>query len=74
MGSAAVDLCMVACGRLDVYYERHLNAWDAAAGELIAREGGAVTSDFTGGPARPDEMVAAAPGVHAAFLTALRTA
>jgi myo-inositol-1(or 4)-monophosphatase len=72
LGSAAVDLCMVACGRLDAYYELHLNSWDAAAGELIAREAGAVTSDFVGGPARPAEMVAAAPGVHAALLAALR--
>jgi myo-inositol-1(or 4)-monophosphatase len=58
LGSAAVDLCLVACGRLDVYYEQHLNSWDAAAGELIAREAGAVTSDFAGAPARPDDMVA----------------
>ncbi|MFW2335401.1 inositol monophosphatase family protein [Ilumatobacter sp.] len=72
LGSAAVDLCMVACGRLDVYYELYLNSWDAAAGELIARESGAVTTDFTGAPARPEEMVAAAPGVHAAFLEALQ--
>lgn len=72
LGSAAVDLCMVACGRLDVYYEQGLNSWDAAAGELIAREAGAVTSDFDGAPARPDQMVAAAPGVHAAFLDVLR--
>jgi myo-inositol-1(or 4)-monophosphatase len=71
LGSAAVDLCMVACGRLDVYYERYLNSWDAAAGELIAREAGAVTSDFAGQKARPDEMIAAAPAVHAAFLAAL---
>jgi myo-inositol-1(or 4)-monophosphatase len=71
LGSAAVDLCMVACGRLDVYYERHLNSWDAAAGELIAREAGAITSDFAGGPARPDELVAAAPGLHGAFLAVL---
>lgn len=73
LGSAAFDLCMVACGRLDVYYELHLNAWDAAAGELIAREAGAITSDHSGGPARPEEMLAAAPGVHRAFLNALQT-
>lgn len=71
LGSAALDLCFVAAGRLDVYYERHLNSWDAAAGELIAREAGAVTSDFDGATARPDEMIASAPGVHAAFLVAL---
>ncbi len=73
LGSAAFDLCMVACGRLDAYYERDLNAWDAAAGELIAREAGAITSDFGGGPARPAQLVAAAPGVHAALLAALRS-
>ena len=72
LGSAAFDLCMVACGRLDVYYELQLNSWDAAAGELIAREAGAITSDFSGGPARPDELLAAAPGVHRAFLNALQ--
>ncbi len=72
LGSAAVDLCMVACGRLDVYYELYLNSWDAAAGELIAREAGAVTTDFSGDRARPEEMLAAAPGVHAAFLQALQ--
>ncbi len=72
LGSAAVDLCMVACGRLDAYYERHLNSWDAAAGELIAREAGAISSDFDGAAARPDEMLVAAPGVHRALLDALR--
>lgn len=72
LGSAAVDLCMVACGRLDVYYELYLNSWDAAAGELIAREAGAITTDFSGAPARHEEMLAAAPGVHAAFLNALQ--
>jgi len=74
LGSAAFDLCMVACGRLDVYYERYLNPWDSAAGELIAREAGAIASDFTGSAPRPDELVVAAPGVHAAFLTALEGA
>lgn len=74
LGSAAVDLCMVACGRLDVYYERHLNAWDAAAGELIAREAGAVTSDFRGGPARPDELLAVTPALHDATIELLRKA
>jgi myo-inositol-1(or 4)-monophosphatase len=67
-GSAAADLCFVAAGRLDAYYERYLNAWDSAAGELIAREAGAITSDFSGGRARPAEMVAAAPELHAAFV------
>ena len=74
LGSAAVDLCLVACGRLDVYYEQHLNSWDAAAGELIVREAGGLTSDFDGNPARPEEMIAAAPGLHGPFLTAIADA
>jgi myo-inositol-1(or 4)-monophosphatase len=63
-GSAALDLCFVASGRLDAYFEEHLNSWDLAAGVLIASEAGAVTSNFVGG--RPDTgaVVAAAPLVH----------
>jgi myo-inositol-1(or 4)-monophosphatase len=45
-GSAALDLCSVACGRYDAYYESHMWAWDRAAGELIAREAGAVVTDL----------------------------
>jgi myo-inositol-1(or 4)-monophosphatase len=71
MGSAAIDLCFVAAGRLDVYLERNINSWDCAAGELIAREAGAITSDFEGGPARPAEMLAAAAGIHEALLALL---
>ncbi len=67
-GSAALDLCMVACGRLDAYYEEHLNSWDLAAGVLIASEAGATTSDFGGGVAGSDATVAAAPGIHEALL------
>ena len=71
LGSAAVDLCHVACGRVDAYYERHLNAWDAAAGTLIASEAGAVVSDFAGGAPDPTNLVAATPGVHAGLLALL---
>jgi myo-inositol-1(or 4)-monophosphatase len=62
-GAAALDLCSVACGRLDAYYERGLAAWDLAAGGLIAVEAGAVVSDFTGGPPRAGAVVASTPGV-----------
>jgi myo-inositol-1(or 4)-monophosphatase len=41
MGAAAVDLCSVACGRVDAYYERGLHVWDHAAGGLVAAEAGA---------------------------------
>ncbi|MFD9504535.1 inositol monophosphatase family protein [Streptomyces sp. NPDC060035] len=64
-GSAAVDLCDVAAGRLDGYYERGLHPWDLAAGDLIAREAGALTGGRPGLPADRDLTVAATPGVFA---------
>ena len=70
-GSAALDLCMVACGRIDAYFEEHLNSWDLAAGVLIAAEAGATTSNFAGGPADTDAVVAAAPLLHRALLDLL---
>ncbi|WP_234313903.1 inositol monophosphatase family protein [Streptomyces sp. NBRC 109706] len=62
-GSAAIDLADVAGGRLDGYYERGLMPWDLAAGDLIAREGGASTGGRVGGPPDGDLTVAASPGV-----------
>jgi myo-inositol-1(or 4)-monophosphatase len=59
MGSAATDLCGVALGRVDAYYETDLNEWDLAAGALIAAEAGAVVKM----PAADDLIVAAAPGI-----------
>ena len=63
MGAASVDLCCVACGRLDAYYERGLSWWDLAAGALVATEAGAVVSSLDGGPPRGDSVVASAPAV-----------
>jgi len=62
-GSAAVDLCDVAAGRLDGYYERGLHPWDLAAGDLIAREAGALTGGRPGTRPGWDLTVAASPGV-----------
>jgi myo-inositol-1(or 4)-monophosphatase len=62
-GSASVDLCSVAAGRVDGYYERGLNYWDYAAGALIAAEAGAVVGDSTGGPPSSSMTVAAGPGL-----------
>ncbi|MDF1536498.1 MAG: inositol monophosphatase family protein [bacterium] len=45
-GSAALDLCFVACGRLDGFWELNLKPWDIAAGALIVREAGGITTDF----------------------------
>ena len=63
MGAASVDLCSVACGRLDAFYERGLGPWDLAAGALIAEEAGAVVGDLRGGPASGEFVLAAAGGV-----------
>lgn len=48
LGSAAIDLCWVAAGRFDGFYEHKLNAWDSAAGYLMVKEAGGQVSDFTG--------------------------
>lgn len=50
VGSAALDLCYVACGRFDGYWECSLQAWDKAAGMLLVTEAGGKLSDFSGGP------------------------
>jgi len=72
-GAAALDLCSVACGRLDAYYERGLAPWDLAAGGLIAREAGAEVTDFGGGDASAGAVVAASPGVAQALRDLLAT-
>jgi myo-inositol-1(or 4)-monophosphatase len=48
-GSAALDLCYVACGRFDAFYELRLFPWDVAAGTLIVKEAGGRVSDYKGG-------------------------
>lgn len=50
LGSAALDLCYLACGRFDGYWEENLKPWDMAAGVLIALEAGGIVSDFEGNP------------------------
>lgn len=73
IGSAALDLCMVAAGRLDAYYEHGLHVWDCAAGALIAAEAGArVLLPEPGASAGSAGLVmAAAPGVADELLAAL---
>jgi myo-inositol-1(or 4)-monophosphatase len=48
MGSAALDLCYVACGRFDGYWEKHLKIWDISAGGLIVKEAGGKVTNFSG--------------------------
>jgi myo-inositol-1(or 4)-monophosphatase len=63
MGAAAVDLCSVACRRVDAYWERGLGPWDLAAGSLVAREAGA----RVGGDAELGFTLAAPPGLFGAL-------
>jgi myo-inositol-1(or 4)-monophosphatase len=63
IGSAAIDLCYAACGRVDAYYEAGLNPWDVTAGELIAREAGCRSGDFDGGPPSADRLLVATPAI-----------
>jgi myo-inositol-1(or 4)-monophosphatase len=64
IGSAALDLCAVACGRLDAYFEAGLNPWDYAAGALVAAEAGCVVSGLR--DRRAGEQMVAAAGVELA--------
>lgn len=63
-GAAATDLCYVAMGALDGYYEYGLQEWDHAAGGLIAREAGAVVSGRLNGPPGHEMVIAAGPVLH----------
>jgi myo-inositol-1(or 4)-monophosphatase len=64
IGSAALDLCNVAAGRLDGYYEKGLNPWDMAAGALIASEAGARVGGLGDRAASPDLTVAIHPDLY----------
>lgn len=71
LGSAALDLCMVAAGLLDAHYEHGLNEWDWAAGALIAAEAGAVVLLPGADDPGAGLLLAAAPGVAAQLIEAL---
>jgi myo-inositol-1(or 4)-monophosphatase len=75
LGSAALDLCYVASGRLDGFWEIRLNAWDVAAGALIAQEAGATVTNLRGTPdfiTKPQSVLAANPVLHAKMLEILK--
>ena len=75
-GSAALDLAYVACGRLDVFWERDLNSWDMAAGIVLIREAGGFVSDAEGG-SNPIETGTIACGnetLHRELLRLLKSA
>ena len=64
-GAAAVDLCSLAAGNVDGYYERGVQYWDIAAGSLIAREAGATVGGLAGKPAGPSMTLGGGPGLFA---------
>jgi myo-inositol-1(or 4)-monophosphatase len=70
LGSAALDLCYVASGKLDGYYERGIHAWDMAAGALIVEEAGGKVTDYRGGSLDlgSREVVASNGNLHPALL------
>jgi myo-inositol-1(or 4)-monophosphatase len=72
-GSCAVDLCSVAAGRVDAYYERGVNYWDYAAGGLIATEAGARVAGLKGQPASPELTMAAEPALFSELHDLLAT-
>ncbi len=73
-GAAALDICYVAAGRVDAFWELQLNAWDVAAGMLIVREAGGTVTGPDGSPYRwdHDALLASNGAVHARLLDLLR--
>jgi myo-inositol-1(or 4)-monophosphatase len=67
LGAASVDICFVACGRVDAYFEENLHSWDIAAAELIAIEAGARSGNFRGGISSPAEILIACPEIFEAL-------
>lgn len=72
-GAAALDLCNVACGRMDAYWELGVKRWDVAAGALLVLEAGGQVSDAAGQPGPHGEMIVASNALlHAELLDILR--
>ena len=73
-GSAAYDICMIACGRCEVYFEKGLQPWDIAAGTLILKEAGGIALNYQGKDinfSTPNDVVFANPKAYKEFITLL---
>ncbi len=73
-GSAAYDICMVACGRCEIFFEKALQPWDVAAGTLILKEAGGVALNYEGNEINfsiPNDVVFANPKAYEEFVTLL---
>jgi myo-inositol-1(or 4)-monophosphatase len=73
LGSAALDLCYVAAGRLDAFWEAHLQPWDSAAGALIVQGAGGQVTNYSGDPFTPffPQVIATNGHIHAEWLQTL---
>ncbi|MBO5019584.1 MAG: inositol monophosphatase [Clostridia bacterium] len=74
-GSAAYDICMVACGRCEVFFEKALQPWDVAAGTLILKEAGGIALNYEGNEinfSMPNDVVFANPKAYKEFATLLQ--
>ncbi|MGD8344940.1 MAG: inositol monophosphatase family protein [Desulfobacterales bacterium] len=73
LGSAALDICYVACGRFDAFWEQNLKPWDKAAAAVIATEAGAVITDFSNRPFALDqkEILVSNGAIHQEMLSLL---
>ena len=73
LGSAALDLCYVACGRFAGYWEQYLKPWDTAAGVLIVKEAGGIITDFSSNPYTVDnnQLLATNGKIHTEMLSLL---
>lgn len=74
VGSCAICMCNVACGRYDAFVSKYLSPWDYAAGAIIMKEAGARVTDFRGRPYhwKFDQMIAANPALHKEVIAALK--
>lgn len=73
-GSAAYDICMIACGRCEVFFEKSLQPWDIAAGTLILKEAGGIALNYQGRDisfSAPNDVVFANPKAYKEFITLL---
>ncbi len=73
LGAAALDLCYVAAGRFEAFWEQNLKPWDTAAGVVIVREAGGIVTDFSNRPFVPQhpEILATNGRVHQAMIAQL---
>ena len=74
LGSAALDLAWVACGRYDGHWEVRLSPWDVSAGLLLVREAGGIASASDGGPASHLDLIATNGHIHEALRAAVHDA